>query len=187
MERWKDIPGYEGMYQVSTIGNVKSLDRFITTKAGYEILFKGKILKHNTDKDGYKTVTLFKDKKPKTMKVHRLVAYAFINNVENKPMINHKDEDKTNNKVENLEWCDVLYNNRYGTKNIRISQKMKGKQIGRIISEETKKKMSEAHKKPSGRPVSQETRKKVSESLKRYYDNKRRQERIYEHTNCSVN
>lgn len=103
-EIWKDIEGYEGLYQVSNKGRVKSFH------SG-----EGKIMKPGTHPLGYKSVTLFKDKKGKVAKVHRLVAQAFIPNPENLPVINHKDENPSNNNVENLEWCTQKYNLNYGT------------------------------------------------------------------------
>lgn len=107
-EIWKDIEGYEGLYQVSNFGRIKSLkDNHGNTRE--------KILKLWKEKDGYLQVFLCKNGKGKTCTVHRLVANAFIENPNNLPMINHKDENKTNNCVENLEWCDAKYNNNYGT------------------------------------------------------------------------
>ena len=103
MEIWKDIEGYEGLYEVSNLGNVKSLNKR-----------KGRILKPIKDHFGYLRVNLY-NSEYKIHKVHRLVAEAFIPNPNNYPIINHKDEDKTNNRVENLEWCDHKYNNNYGT------------------------------------------------------------------------
>ena len=105
-EVWKDIPGYEGLYQVSNLGRVKSLVR------------KGKkeeIILRQVCNRGYLQVRLAKNSISKTYKVHRLVAQAFIPNPHNYPMINHKDEDKTNNCVWNLEWCNNSYNQLYGT------------------------------------------------------------------------
>lgn len=93
-EIWKDIPGYEGIYQVSTKGRVRSFWKK-----------EPHILKQTLTTTGYKKVELYKDKKRKTYKVHRLVALAFILNSENKPNINHKDGNPLNNTVENLEWC----------------------------------------------------------------------------------
>lgn len=113
MEVWKDVVGYEGCYQVSNEGRVKSLPVKSRTK-----FFSGKVLNLFIDKCGYEAVTLSR----KPHKVHRLVATAFIPNPGNLPCINHKDEDKTNNKVENLEWCTYKYNSNYGTRNKRISQ-----------------------------------------------------------------
>jgi hypothetical protein len=104
MEHWKDIEGYEGRYQVSDLGRVKSL-------------YKGKerVMSAGKHKMGYLLVTLFNGCKRKTYTIHRLVADAFIPNPNNLPQINHKDECKTNNAVSNLEWCDAKYNNNYGT------------------------------------------------------------------------
>lgn len=101
MREWKDIEGYEGLYQISNDGIVRNQKT-------------GKI-KKDTNSKGYRRVGLFKNSIGKWFAVHRLVAEAFIPNPDNLPVVNHKDEDKTNNKVENLEWCTVEYNNRYGT------------------------------------------------------------------------
>ena len=110
-EIWKDKKDYEGHYQVSNFGRVKSI------KFGKE-----RILKLTKDKDGYFFVNLYKNNKSKAFKVHRLVAEAFLPNTDNLPLINHKDEDKSNNIVSNLEWCDVKYNTNYGTRNKRIGK-----------------------------------------------------------------
>lgn len=107
-EIYKDIEGYEGLYQVSNLGNVKSL---VNNKG----IAREKIIKPSICIDGYKRVLLCKDKTIKCFKIHRLVAQAFIENPNNLPCINHKDECKTNNVVENLEWCTQKYNINYGT------------------------------------------------------------------------
>ena len=104
---WKDIKGFEGLYQISDKGEVKSLIR-------------NKILKLTQDKDGYLTVGL----KGKKFKVHRLVAEAFIDNPNNYPCVNHKDENKKNNSVDNLEWCSIKYNINYGNKIKNTAQKI---------------------------------------------------------------
>lgn len=107
-EEWRDIPNYEGLYQVSSLGKVKSLrDRYGNPRE--------KILKLWKEKDGYLLVNFCKNGKKKTCTVHRLVANAFIENPNKLPMINHKNEIKYDNKVDNLEWCDAKYNNNYGT------------------------------------------------------------------------
>ena len=103
-EIWKDVPNYEGLYQVSNLGNVKSLR-------------KDKILRCK-NYSNYNGVILYDGShKAKTMLIHRLVAQAFIPNIDNLPCINHKDENKKNNNVENLEWCSYKYNNNYGNHN----------------------------------------------------------------------
>lgn len=118
-EIWKDIEGYEGLYQVSNLGNVKTLN--------YKGKHKVKILKHQIDKDGYHKVSLYDiDKKPKRFSVHKLVCLAFLENPHNYPIINHIDEDKDNNALSNLEWCSYGYNVNFGTRNSRVSAKMIG-------------------------------------------------------------
>ena len=113
-EIWKDISGYEGLYQISNLGNVKSLN--------YSRTGKERILKPGTDKDGYLLVTLYKNRNKRPFKIHRLVAKAFIPNPDNKSDVNHKDENKTNNCVDNLEWMTRMKNNNFGTRNERISK-----------------------------------------------------------------
>ena len=111
METWKAIAGYEGIYEVSDQGRVKSL------KHGKE-----KILKPQKDTGGYLQVYLCKDGQKKTSLVHRLVAESFIQNPNNLETINHKDEDKTNNTVTNLEWMSQKDNLNYGTRNKRACE-----------------------------------------------------------------
>ena len=114
IEIWKDIKGYESFYQVSNLGRVKSLSRSIYDSRGYMVYRKGKIKKPSFDKNGYPQIGLCKNGTVITRKIHRLVAQAFIPNPENKPEINHKDEDKTNNRVDNLEWVTEKENVNYG-------------------------------------------------------------------------
>lgn len=105
-EKWKDIQGYEGLYQVSNLGRVRS---FSDKKKGGFLSLKRK------DRGGYIYVVLCRDGIHQTKKVHRLVAEAFLSNPEGLPFINHKDEVKTNNRVDNLEFCTQKYNVNYGT------------------------------------------------------------------------
>lgn len=139
-EVWKDIAEYEGLYQVSNMGRVKSLSRMKWSglNGGCYVNTKEKILQGSVNDKGYKIVTLCGKQKY----IHRLVAIAFIPNPDRLPMINHKDEVKTNNKVENLEWCDSRYNINYGTRTGRMAEKLRG----RKLSEEHKKKVGDAHR-----------------------------------------
>lgn len=121
-EIWKDIKGYEGLYQVSNMGNVKSLERTVRNSRGYRIVAE-RILKPQSNSKGYLYVNLYKDGKMKRCRVNRLVAQAFLPNPHNLPVINHKDENKQNNYVENLEWCSHSYNNSYNGRAKKIGEK----------------------------------------------------------------
>lgn len=114
LEIFKDIEGYKGLYQVSNLGRVKSLPRVKVNNSGLRLI-KGQILKPQTKRLGYLKVDLYKDGQQKSFFIHRLVATAFIPNPDNLPTVNHKDENPSNNMVENLEWCDNSYNINYGT------------------------------------------------------------------------
>ncbi|MBN6885364.1 NUMOD4 motif-containing protein/HNH endonuclease [Cytobacillus horneckiae] len=105
MEIWKDISGYEGLYQVSNKGRVKSLERTIVRSDGQNKTIAEKILKQGTSSKGYQQINLCQNGKQKTMKIHRLVSEAFIPNPENKPQVNHSNGNKQNNYVSNLEWA----------------------------------------------------------------------------------
>ena len=107
-EVWKDIKGYEGLYQISNYGNVRSLDKIIVDKYK-KYLMKGKQLKLNI-RNTYYVINLVKNKKRKSFQVHRLVAEAFLSNPNNYKIVNHKDENPLNNNVDNLEWCTQKHN-----------------------------------------------------------------------------
>jgi hypothetical protein len=123
-EIWKDIEGYGDIYQVSSLGRVRSLDHQArhVSRSGREFLvtYKGRIRKLYENENGYKFLVVKKDGKNISLRVHRLVAMAFIPNPDNLPFVNHKDENPSNNHVENLEWCSPDYNVRYGTTIMRI-------------------------------------------------------------------
>ena len=128
-----DKKDYEGLYQVSNLGRAKSLDRYVKGK-GHSLKFKkGRILKPMKDNNGYLKVRLCNGEKSKTFNLHRLVAEAFIDNPDNLPQVNHKDENKANNVVTNLEWCDSRYNKNYGTRNKRISEKMTNGKLSKTV------------------------------------------------------
>ena len=126
-EIWKDIEGYEGLYQVSNLGRVKSIY--------YD---KERILKPGKNTKGYLQVHLCKNGERKEYTVHRLVAKVFISNPNNLPMINHKDENPSNNRVENLEWCSAKYNNNYGTRTQRVAEKMINGKLSKPVLQFTK-------------------------------------------------
>lgn len=140
-EVWRTVPGYEDRYMVSNYGRVKSLETTITNLTNpnvkfYKQKYPEKILRPCKNHDGYLIVVLCKNGKTKGISVHRLVAFAFLENPLGLPMVNHKDESKTNNCVyfnddgtidynkSNLEWCDNKYNCNYGTVKERISKIM---------------------------------------------------------------
>lgn len=115
MEEWKDIEGYEGLYQISNYGQVKSLTKERYMPNGGKRVYTERLVAINVVKSGYLNVQLWKDGKVKNKMVHILVAMAFIPNPNNYPQVNHKDEDKTNPIYSNLEWCTRSYNATYGT------------------------------------------------------------------------
>lgn len=108
-EIWKPVVGYEGLYEVSNLGKIRNIKL-------------NKYKSPTKTSNGYMRIGLNKNGDGKLFFVHRLVADAFLSNPDNLPCINHKDEDKTNNSVDNLEWCDWLYNNNYGTMKERMIQ-----------------------------------------------------------------
>lgn len=159
-EEWVDIKGFEGMYAVSNIGRVKALERTITN-GGKVQKRKEKILKPNYSQR-YLCVILCKEGRTYPKLVHRLVAEAFIPNIENKPIVDHKDTNYRNNAVENLRWVTQKENCLNPITRKKNSESKKGhKCYLKNHSEETKKKLSEMKK---GKKLSEEHKKKISEA-----------------------
>ena len=163
MEEWKKIPGYEGLYEVSNMGNVRNVRR-------------NKLLRLSKTNNRYIRVSLCKNGIKTGLTVHRLVAEAFIPNPDNLPEVNHKDEDKTNNRVENLEWCDHKYNMNYGTRNIRAKETaIKNGYYTGLSKEEYRKKYRDKNKEK----IREKQRGYMKEYNKNYYEKNR--EEIREH------
>lgn len=126
IEEWKDVTGYEGLYQISSLGNVKALARKIQNIRNghtYTRIVPEHLMSLVKTDDGYLRVTLANNKKRRGYLVHRLVAEHFIPKIEGKTYVNHLDEDKTNNIVTNLEWCTVWENSIYGNRCKKIGEK----------------------------------------------------------------
>lgn len=128
-EIWKPIVDYEGLYEVSSLGRVRSVDRVVRGNYGHPQSKKGTILKGRVDKDGYIDIVLSKNCKTKHFRAHRLVAIAFIPNPSNKEQVNHINECPSDNRVDNLEWVTCKENINYGTR----SSKMAGTRVQRGI------------------------------------------------------
>lgn len=138
-EEWRPMVGYEGYYEVSNLGQIRGVERLINCKNGTRKTIRGKVLKQSTHyKNGYKSVMVTVSGNQKRILVHRAVAIAFLENPNDLPEINHKDENKENNAVENLEWCTRQYNNSYGSAKVRGHEKQSKpvKQIkdGKVIA-----------------------------------------------------
>lgn len=146
MIKWKDIKGYENIYQVSNTGEVKSLDRFVYCKSGYKRFIKGKILKIFKQNSGYYFVGLTKNNKTKQFLIHRLVAMTFIENCFKYPEINHKDGNKSNNNILNLEWCSRSYNKKHMYDNL-LSGKIKKENLSKALKN---RKLTDLHKSKIG-------------------------------------
>ena len=124
-EIWKDIKDYEGLYQVSNWGRVKSFN--------YKNSGKERLMKPYKTTGGYFQVKLQKNRKSKNCRVHRLVAETFLPNPENLPEVNHIDEDKTNNRVDNLEWKTHKDNVNHGTRNERAAKAMTNGKLSKPV------------------------------------------------------
>lgn len=165
MEEWKviEIPEFQGNYEVSTLGRIRTIPHKCCDRFGRKRQVKEHIKATRTNPKGYKMINIRYQGKFYTFGVHRIVAETFIPNPGNLPEVNHKDEDKANNSVNNLEWCTHQYNSAYGTRGIRQGKKISVIQKGRKMSDEAKRKLSE---KAKGRKHSEEWKKKHSEIIK---------------------
>lgn len=124
-EIWKDIIGFEGLYQISNYGNVKSCKRMVNAKYGKRLVNE-KLLSLGKDRDGYLMVILCQEGIKKTVKIHRLVANAFIDKIDDKEIVNHIDSNKSNNILSNLEWVSYLENKCHSRLNRSLSSKYVG-------------------------------------------------------------
>lgn len=190
IEEWRTVKGYEGLYEVSSLGRVRSLDRYDRMNR----FWKGRILNLHTGTGGYLFVALSSNGKEKNYLVHRLVAQAFLPNPDNLPQVNHRDEVKINNRVENLEWCDREYNINYGTIKDRIrNTNLKNGYWTGLSKEEYWKRYRNEHREhlkeyqieyyqknrekrsEQQREYYQENREKICEQQKEYYRKKKEQ------------
>ena len=130
-EEWRDIRGFEGFYQVSNLGRVRSVEREVKMK-DFVVTRRSFIKKIHKKTNGYYGLLLSKNDSSKNYSIHRLVAEAFIPNPLNLPQVNHKNEDKSDNRAENLEWCTAKYNSNYGTRKLRVmmnNKRMCGRKV----------------------------------------------------------
>lgn len=165
MEEWREpsLPELKGRYEISSFGRIKRIDRISFCKDGRKRHLTEKILSPHPSPKGYMIINLSTDMGNITYKMHRLIALTFIPNPNNLPEVNHKDEDKANNRVDNLEWCTHQYNSIYGTRLQRLGEITSERQKGRKLSDEAKRKISEAHK---GKKHSEEWKKNHSKKIK---------------------
>jgi hypothetical protein len=124
-EQWRDIKNFEEYYQISNLGRIKSKDRYVRVGGGGKRLVKSKIIKPVRCMNGYYEASLSCNGKRTVRLLHRVVAEAFIDNPQGLPEVNHKDEDVSNNRVDNLEWCTSKYNANYGNRNMKMREKAK--------------------------------------------------------------
>lgn len=136
MEEWRSIKGFEGSYEVSDLGRVRSLDRMVNSAHNAKRIVLGQILRASKEPNGYLRICLSIRNRYKSYSVHRLVAKAFIPNCDNKSQINHKDGDKENNTVPNLEWCTAKENSQHAvTTGLRVNTQRGSTHYGSILTE----------------------------------------------------
>lgn len=178
IEEWRPVIGYEGLYEVSSYGRVRSLDKYDSMNR----FLRGRILRLFTDGLGYLRAQLYSNSKRKSFLVHRLVAQAFIPNPDNLPQVNHIDENPSNDNVDNLEWCDGKYNVNYGTRIDRIRDiRLKNGTYTGLSKEEYRKKRYQEKKDKINerrREYYRENREKICERQKEY--NHKNREKINE-------
>lgn len=178
IEEWRPVIGYEGLYEVSSYGRVRSLDKYDSMNR----FLRGRILRLFTDGLGYLRAQLYSNSKRKSFLVHRLVAQAFIPNPDNLPQVNHRDENPSNDNVDNLEWCDGKYNVNYGTRIDRIRDiRLKNGTYTGLSKEEYRKKRYQEKKDKINerrREYYRENREKICERKKEY--NHKNREKINE-------
>ena len=136
MEQWKEISGYEGYYEVSNYGNVRSIPHKVNTKSGKQRNSPGRVLAQKITKNGYKQVHLSKGNESHYKSVHRLVASAFVPNPDRLPQVNHKDENKTNNYADNLEWMTASDNCKHGHRNDTMVEQ-RSRSVERLMGDVT--------------------------------------------------
>ena len=133
MEEWKEIEGYEDLYEVSSLGRVRSIEHFVERSDGRSNHIMGHLMRQFPINSGYLQVHLHKNGVSKGFLVHRLVAMAFVPNPYSFPIVNHKDENRTNNVCSNLEWCDAFYNSNYGNCRTKLCEKKNRKNISKAV------------------------------------------------------
>lgn len=163
-EEWRDVVGYEGLYQVSSFGRVRSLDRTVINKLGISHLYSPKVLQPSVTRLQYLRVSLCCNGKIKCYGIHRLVAQAFIPNPDNLPQVNHRNEKPDCNYPDNMEWCTAEYNCNYGGRNKRLSETKKRKFA---TDEEYWLKYAEQNRRIAKDP---ECRKKQKESVSKRFE-----------------
>jgi hypothetical protein len=134
-EEFRDIPGWEGYYQVSNLGTVRSIPRTVVSRTGKVYNRKGKVMSQHYSKDGYKVVDVTKEGRNRTLGVHRAMALAFISNPNNKPMVNHINAKRDDNRLDNLEWCTNAENIQHSF-NLGISDNRGDKHPRRVLTME---------------------------------------------------
>lgn len=137
-EIWRDVPNYEHLYEVSNLGNVRSLNKFVKTRGNGRRLIVGRVLKNLCGSGGYYHVSLYKECKQEIISIHRLIAKVFLPNPNNYPVINHIDSNRKNNDLSNLEWCTQKHNLQHARDCGRLnydSQKIKIKSFNPISGE----------------------------------------------------